>query len=772
VLRRDEGSAAFDAEERCEIELDSSGGDGALQQRRHQGDVAELTKEKLMAMLANKTPDEVRNILGTRLYALIEEEQRSRLVAKITGMFLEGMSTQDLATMIYDQGELHEGITQALDLLDRHTEATRLQALMRRKASAAAYRAALQRKIQETAGVQEKHRNALMPHGNSVGTQVHEGVAQNCFCELVNRKTGKRVWASARWSTQGAEVTSSSWPLSGAVMGLWRTLSSGPLGKDNFTHAVRLCVKIMDAQDGLLTVDDGQGMGRAIIARGGSWQETLKHVSSNGWGPTVCGDERQIKTGEQPPLLLGHFVGDPSLIGKWGLQKYPWHKSTSNDKAVEARQEVNQEVCASTLRTQAPRMTPQEPVQQSARTMTLYEKAVERAAEEGMDWTLTENHPNDRAAESRIGPPRTQHVGTRQRIGFERDFTTENSRVVKGTRKFNGGTVKAGEGSPVKRAAAATTLRAQAGGECLRGVQSSDHSADSSDSGLGSDEESGRGTRTSFGAVGKKHAVSSPWGKNIQHTSGLRGGMQRQAGQGASGAKGSAGEAGNLEKIRAQMHQMLLTSPIRTGPMEEDDEEGSCVSWGGSSYTAGIKEGDFQETLKDKIVLLFDVVDAWGGAGGVRAMLETPDQWWAPTSTSSRKQAAKQSVEPDDERFLLFAQALKQAIADQKLCGLEVLENQRYDRKMPPCAYLGSDLSMCKVVIEGFLPSNADLKSGAPHLNQILAKIDPDIARNVPKLLRAPRDLVMDGDGRRHAEAGPAESAPIFVIVYVLVGML
>jgi hypothetical protein len=180
--------------------------------------------------------------------------------------------------------------------------------------------------------------------------------------------------------------------------------------------------------------------------------------------------------------------------------------------------------------------------------------------------------------------------------------------------------------------------------------------------------------------------------------------------------------------------------------MEEDDEEGSCVSWGGSSYTAGIREGDFQETLKDKIELLLDVVDAWGGAGGVRAMLETPDQWWAPTSTSSRKQAAKQSVEPDDERFLLFAQALKQAIADQKLCGLEVLENQRYDRKMPPCAYLGSDLSMCKVVIEGFLPSNADLRSGAPHLNQILAKIDPDIARNVPKLLRAPRDLVMDGD--------------------------
>ena len=91
--------------------------------------------------------------------------------------------------------------------------------------------------------------------------------------------------------------------------------------------------------------------------------------------------------------------------------------------------------------------------------------------------------------------------------------------------------------------------------------------------------------RTSFGTVEKKrHAVSSFWGKNIQHTSGLRGGMQRQAGQGASGAKESAGVTGNLDKIRDQMHQMLLTSPIRTGLMEDADEEGSCVSWGGRSY--------------------------------------------------------------------------------------------------------------------------------------------------------------------------------------------
>jgi hypothetical protein len=385
-----------------------------------------------MAMLANKTPDEASNILGTRLYALIEVEQRSLLAAKITGMFLESMNNSDLVTLIYDQGELHEGITQALNVLDRHREATRLQAFMRRKASAAAYGAALQRKIQETVDVQDEHRkNAPPPHENSVRVQVHEGVVQNCFCELANTKTDERVWVSARWSTKGVEVTSSSWPLSGAVLSLWRTLSSGPLGKDNLIHAVRLCVKIMDAQDGLLSAEDGQEMGRAILTRGGSWQEALRHVSSNGWGPIVRGDERQIKNGEPPPLLLGHFVEDPSLIGKWGLQKYPWHKSTSNDKAAEARQEVNQEVCASTLRTEAPRMTPQEPVRRSARTMTLYEKAVEQAAKKGIDWTLAENHPKDRVAEALIGTPRKQHVkSTRQHIGFEREPKTENSRVV------------------------------------------------------------------------------------------------------------------------------------------------------------------------------------------------------------------------------------------------------------------------------------------------------------------------------------------------------
>ena len=70
----------------------------------------------------------------------------------------------------------------------------------------------------------------------------------------------------------------------------------------------------MDAQDGLLSAEDGQEMGRAILTRGGSWQEALRHVASNGWGQIVRGDERQIKNGEQPPLLLGHFVEEPSLI--------------------------------------------------------------------------------------------------------------------------------------------------------------------------------------------------------------------------------------------------------------------------------------------------------------------------------------------------------------------------------------------------------------------------------------------------------------------------
>jgi len=94
--------------------------------------------------------------------------------------------------------------------------------------------------------------------------------------------------------------------------------------------------------------------------------------------------------------------------------------------------------------------------------MTLYEKAVEQAAKKGIDWTLAENHPKDRVAEALIGTPRKQHVkSTRQHIGFEREPKTENSRVVKGTRKLNGGTVNDGVGSPMKLADADTTLGAQ-----------------------------------------------------------------------------------------------------------------------------------------------------------------------------------------------------------------------------------------------------------------------------------------------------------------------
>jgi len=104
-------------------------------------------------------------------------------------------------------------------------------------------------------------------------------------------------------------------------------------------------------------------------------------------------------------------------------------------------------------------------------------------------------------------------------------------------------------------------------------------------SGLGSDEENCRDVRTSDVSVGQKGQADkgSFWGKNIRHTSGLRGGMHRQRDKGASEEKEAAGVTGNVDEIRQRMYQMLLTSPIRTRPMEDTDGEGSCIFWGGMS---------------------------------------------------------------------------------------------------------------------------------------------------------------------------------------------
>jgi hypothetical protein len=127
-------------------------------------------------------------------------------------------------------------------------------------------------------------------------------------------------------------------------------------------------------------------------------------------------------------------------------------------------------------------------------------------------------------------------------------------------------------------------------------------------------------------------------------------------------------------------------------------------------------------------------------------MLETKHQWWPDTCAEVNKLDRKQRVLPKDDKFPVFAEALERVIANQLKFGSQVLSNQRVDRKMPQCAFVGSDQALCKVAITGFDPSNVNRESKAPHALQILAKIDPEVSRQSPKILRPSADLVLDLD--------------------------
>jgi len=65
---------------------------------------------------------EVKQILGERLYALIQVEQGS-LAGKITGMLLEGLDNSELVALIDDQVALQSKIQEALAALEAHQPA-------------------------------------------------------------------------------------------------------------------------------------------------------------------------------------------------------------------------------------------------------------------------------------------------------------------------------------------------------------------------------------------------------------------------------------------------------------------------------------------------------------------------------------------------------------------------------------------------------------------------------------------------------------------------
>lgn len=163
----------------------------------------------------------------------------------------------------------------------------------------------------------------------------------------------------------------------------------------------------------------------------------------------------------------------------------------------------------------------------------------------------------------------------------------------------------------------------------------------------------------------------------------------------------------------------------------------SSMSWGGLSYSAVIMEGDFQDTLKEKMDLLCSVIASWDGSGDLKSMLDTPDQW-LDLPACPRRQSAQKAHGRDETRFSAFVKALEKALAEQKQCGLDVLENQSYQRKMPPFSHLGSDRNICKVLVEGFLPSNADTQSDPPHLLKILVKLPTRRLFGMPRNFCAP----------------------------------
>jgi polyadenylate-binding protein len=78
-----------------------------------------MTKDQLMQMLVNAPAPQAKQILGERLYALIQVEQ-GPLAGKITGMLLEGLDNSELVALIDDNAALRAKIQEALAALEAH----------------------------------------------------------------------------------------------------------------------------------------------------------------------------------------------------------------------------------------------------------------------------------------------------------------------------------------------------------------------------------------------------------------------------------------------------------------------------------------------------------------------------------------------------------------------------------------------------------------------------------------------------------------------------
>ena len=78
-----------------------------------------MTKDQLMQMIVQAPPAQAKQILGERLYALIQQENQP-LAGKITGMLLEGLDNSELVALIDDATALKDKIREALSALEAH----------------------------------------------------------------------------------------------------------------------------------------------------------------------------------------------------------------------------------------------------------------------------------------------------------------------------------------------------------------------------------------------------------------------------------------------------------------------------------------------------------------------------------------------------------------------------------------------------------------------------------------------------------------------------
>merc|ERR1739844_823181 len=78
-----------------------------------------LGGELTSSMLANADPAMQKQLLGERLFPMVQKEQ-PELAGKITGMLLE-METTDILHLLENQSELQGKISEALEVLQSHS---------------------------------------------------------------------------------------------------------------------------------------------------------------------------------------------------------------------------------------------------------------------------------------------------------------------------------------------------------------------------------------------------------------------------------------------------------------------------------------------------------------------------------------------------------------------------------------------------------------------------------------------------------------------------